>query len=351
PVDQTPNPEPPPPVTTPATPGPPGQIHQGNPPAVAASGNGHRRRPPVLSAASDPQRAKLRRLGTRLGRLDRDLMQRIAVLADERLHALVKNAGNKLRSAAQGRPLVWQQVRDLDVLHVPRQLGPSGAHALGLDDHALVQTAAAGFARKALPWIATGQDQVLQSVADGTDQDPDTLDEATAGDRSTWLQTAEGLLVTGFTAQAMAYLYQPDGQIQQGEVSDILAPRSAIRDALAVAGGADPGNSGPRLGLGGGPMATDTLAEGGAMVDGYRWVYTDQARTTFPGHLQLDGIEFAGWDDDQLVTQPEDDWIGDFYAPGDHDGCGCAVEQVLVPMADLSEDGGSMNGELVGAEG
>jgi hypothetical protein len=329
-------------------------------PGIAASGNGHGNgyRKPLarfaalpVSKALEKKRSKLRRLGIRLGRLDRDLLERLSVLADERLHALVKTAGNKLRSAAQGRPLVESIIRGLDPIMVPRQLGQSGSHALGLDEHVMVDAAAVAYARKALPWFTVAQLAALSGIADATGQDLDALEETTEVDRSEWAIAAERILTAGFAAQALGFLYNPDGsQPQRGEVSDIVAPRASIRQALSVAGGADPGLPGPSLGVGGGPMVASALGDGGAQVDGWRWIYNDLARTTFPGHLQLDGIEFASWDDDQLLVQPEDSWLDtDFYAPNDHEGCACTVEQILIPVEEASGGEGA-DYESVGAE-
>lgn len=330
------------PTTAPSEPGPPVPVHIGTTPGIAASGNGngHLRGPWLLADGAPkpvPKRAKLRKLGARLGRIDRDILQRVSVLADERLHGLVRLAGNKLRSAAQGRSLIESQIRGLDAIHIPRQLGRLGSHALDLDETVLVDSAAQSFARKALPWMTAAQLAALYGIAGATDQDPDALEEATAPDRSAWASTAERMLIAGFAVKANEFLYSPDGDVPaRGEISDIVAPRSAIRDALAVMGGADPGDSGPSLGIGSGPMAQDALGDGGATVDGLIWNYNDLARTTFPGHLALDGIDFYGWDDDQLATQPEDSWIGDFVFPGDHDGCSCTVDPLTVPADDSS---------------
>lgn len=320
-------------------------------PTVAASGTGHARpgtfatrRPASGNGKLDRKRAKLKALGRKLGAVDRSLLLRISVLADERLHAVVKTAGNKLRSAAQGRPLLASSIRGVDALYVPRMLGPANAHQLGLDETLLIDQAARSFSAKAAPWLSDAQQAVIDRIAEATDQDPEEVAAQVAGGRGDWLTAATDALTAGFLAEAGRFLFNPEAPSGPGEVSDLVAPRGAIRDALALAGGGDPSQS-PPPGIGWGPMAADALGAGGATMDSLTWVYNDVARTTFPGHLALDGITFTGWDDDQLATQPEDSWIGDFYALGDHGGCGCSADPEVTSL----DDAGA-SADLVGAE-
>jgi hypothetical protein len=318
-------------------------------PAVAASGNGHARAGtfaarPHTNGKLDRKRAKLKALGRRLGAVDRSLLQRISVLADERLHAVVKTAGNKLRSAAQGRPLLASSIRGVEPLYVPRMLGPANAHQLGLDETLLIDQAAQSFSRTASPWLSDAQYAVIQRIAEATDQDPEELAAQVADGGADWLTAATDALTAGFLTEAGRFLFDPSSPTGPGEMPSLVAPRGAIRDALALAGGGDPSQT-PSPGLGWGPMAQDALGEGGAAVDGWTWIYTDLARTTFPGHLALDGIEFTSWEDDQLATQQEDSWIGDFAFPGDHDGCACLAEPLVTSL-----DGADLSGDLIGAE-
>jgi hypothetical protein len=320
-------------------------------PAVAASGNSHARAGtfaarPHTNGKLDRKRAKLKALGRRLGAVDRSLLQRISVLADERLHAVVKTAGNKLRSAAQGRPLLASSIRGVEPLYVPRMLGPANAHQLGLDETLLIDQAARSFAAKAAPWLSDAQYAVIQRIAEATDQDPEELAEQVADGGADWLTAATDALTAGFLAEAGRFLFDPSSPTGPGEMPSLVAPRGAIRDALALMGGGDPSQT-PSPGLGWGPMAQDALGEGGAAVDGFSWSYNDLARTTFPGHLALDGIEFTSWEDDQLLVQPEDDWVdtAPYYSISDHPGCGCTVEPIVV-----SADEAGVSGDLVGAE-
>ena len=351
-------PKPGPPNPAPPS-GPPAPAASPPTPAVAASGNGHGNghkagrdglptatyRTGVKPGKLDRRRAKLKALGAKLGAVDRSLLQRISVLADERLHAVVRTAGNKLRSAAQGRPLLRASLNGVkDPLYVPRMLGPANVHQLGLDETLLIDQAARSFADKATPWLSDAQQAVIARIAEATDQDPDELMADVASGSTDWLQAAAGVLTAGFLAEAGRFLFSPVPQTGPGEVSDIVAPRGAIRDALALAGGGDTSET-PRPGLGWGPMAQDALASGDATTDGFTWSYNDLARTTFPGHLALDGITFSSWDDDQLATQPEDDWIGEFYSVGDHSGCSCSADPIAVSTEDVGAEA-----ELVGAE-
>lgn len=337
-----PAPAPGPPTATPApgAPSPAPPIPAASPPTIAASGNGnghHRRLGDFATVASSAKRERLRKLGKKLGAIDRDLFARICTLADDRLHAAVRAVGKKLRSAAQGRP-IGASLHNMDPLRIPPLLGPQQAHSLlGLNDQLAIDAGAASFAATAIPWLRNAQEAALRRIAEATDQDYEDIAAETEGQRDGWLTAAESALAAGFARMAGEYLYNPDlGLTGPGEIPDLMAPRDAIRTALQLAGGGDPGSGTPPLGIGTGPMAADALASGDAAVDGYTWVYNDIARTTFPGHLALDSIEFASWDDPQLAIQPDDSWLDvDFYAPGDHNGCSCTVEQTLIPVSEL----------------
>lgn len=137
-----------------------------------------------------------------------------------------------------------------------------------------------------------------------------------------------------------------------GETDDVPAKPSWIRSALLIAGGglalgygsnrgstddsmiAPAGGSGalgggpvPGAGVATGSIVGGALANAGIVPVGYIWDYGLDARArSFESHEALDGYQFQSWDDDGLSLNPGDEWIdGDHYAPGDHDGCLCAV--------------------------
>jgi hypothetical protein len=121
-----------------------------------------------------------------------------------------------------------------------------------------------------------------------------------------------------------------------------LAPTSTIRAVLAIAGGMAAADSPinpdtgtvdalsaesvlPQIGTGVG--ISDLLQEANMSTPGYQWIHGTAAHD-FDPHVELDGVEFSSFDDPVLATDGSgtadpSDWLGDFYCPGDHDGCTC----------------------------
>jgi hypothetical protein len=80
---------------------------------------------------------------------------------------------------------------------------------------------------------------------------------------------------------------------------------------------------------------SDVLAQGGATVDGYQWVYGPAHRTRpFDPHAELDGVEFVNFDDD-VLTNNEGFPEYDFFMPGDHPGCICDYEPIVIAASDV----------------
>ena len=118
-----------------------------------------------------------------------------------------------------------------------------------------------------------------------------------------------------------------------------------IRSAVAQAGGAaglETSGKGdafvtvaqagtrPVGGIGTGDTMLGVLAEHGVSIEAYQWVYgPGQRRTQFEPHVELDGVVFENFDDEQLANSggfPE----FAYYLPGDHAGCQCDLALVLI---------------------
>jgi hypothetical protein len=79
----------------------------------------------------------------------------------------------------------------------------------------------------------------------------------------------------------------------------------------------------------------DWLTQNGVGTAQKIWLYGDQSRRVFNGHLQMDGLVFEDWQDEALDISPQDGWLKrDKYAPGDHWGCGCIVAPYLPNWGD-----------------
>ena len=67
-------------------------------------------------------------------------------------------------------------------------------------------------------------------------------------------------------------------------------------------------------------------------MEAYEWVYGPGGRSRpFEPHVELDGLVFQDFSDDQLaVTGSFPD--GGYYLPGDHAGCLCDVAPIVIAV-------------------
>jgi hypothetical protein len=315
----------PPPAPSGQTRTPPAQ-----PPAVGPA-------PGVSASGGLSQRgAKLARLGSRLQAIDHTLMVRLSTMADADLADMTRRLGGKLRTTLRNKSMASMRIGGVSMADVSNHdlashLGPERVATFGVHPGDIVSETAAAYAAKASALLAKAQMQTLAAVADATEQDPGDLDAATASSRPGWLHAAEGALATGMATVGMAYIFHPsaaDLAAAKGEVSDLAAPVSAIREAMAFAGGGDPaGPQGSALLVATGPMMSEAAARGGAVAgDTYIWTWGGSDRP-FPPHQDIDGVQFTGWDDPAIAN--DDGWPDSQCRPGDHDGCSCSVTPVL----------------------
>lgn len=183
-------------------------------------------------------------------------------------------------------------------------------------------------------WLRQGWDDTVRLLALEGTLDVDQVDVATVDDdiSAGWL-----LLAAGFTAVVAGRYTAPLGL---GESPDGMVPPVVVRAAAARAGGqpVDVTDTGrvvagePLRGLASGPRAEQVARTAGLVLLGYRWVYGDPGsrRANFEPHWALDGVVFTGWTDDVLRTDGSGaEWVGAWFAPGDHDGCQCTYEMVF----------------------
>jgi hypothetical protein len=92
-------------------------------------------------------------------------------------------------------------------------------------------------------------------------------------------------------------------------------------------------------GIGLGDLLRGEMASRGVAVEGYRWVYGPAARRRpFEPHARLAGTTFQNFDDDVLANSAG--WPPfSHFMPGDHSGCLCDVEPVLIaPDGSVTRD-------------
>lgn len=279
-------------------------------------------------------------LGRKLVDIDRGLMERLDVLATAAMRRSLERAGARIRSKISRDTDMKRQVADVSNYEVASVLGESRVRGLFETDEAILQEDFSELGVQYDQLTKRAQRQVRRLVAEYGLPDG----ELDALERQQDVERREGwLLLSGLlAATAFALLYKPKitardiNGVEAGEFDDMsVVPFSHIRAALAVAGG-NAGIStagGAIIGLGDTPLgllatgetAQTYLSAAGVEPVGFRWVYGDELRQTFEPHLDLDGEEFTGWQDDRLVNG-EPFPATPFFYPGDHNGCRCLVE-------------------------
>lgn len=297
---------------------------------------------PVALTAGRSVRARTSAGALLLG-IDRDLRARLIGAADAAMARAMERAGNRLRSKAQKIGLA-DTLRAVPAATVAATLGPAIVASLAGDDD-LLDGAWDELERQFRTWGAASQQEALEvasAVAAGfglADRDhlrlrqADDLDEAWK-----WMRGS-------LSAVAGERLFSPGGAASTlGEFDPMSSvPTGLVRQALQRAGGATglitsgqdawvalyPDGS-PAGMIGTGELVGTALADAGVGVEGFVWVYGPGVRKTpFDPHLDLDGTEFVNFDDPVLANSAG--WPDDaYYFPGDHAGCLCDFEPVIV---------------------
>lgn len=291
--------------------------------------------PPAMMAAAldttEPDRAAAR-LTTRLAQIDARLRARLEAACDLALRRALEKAGAKVRNRAKGdtRKAVSQVANP----QVVATLGPALFATLGLSDDDVLADAFAELGNRFDVWVAQAQGAAADALTQAGVLDEagrEALAHRQAEDRRDgWLLLAASLL-----GLAKLRLYDPSPAAPaEGEFDpDLAVPPGVLRAALARAGGetAVPldGVGVPVGGVATGPAVLGPAGAAGFAVGGYRWVHDAPARP-FEPHVALDGVEFVRFDDALLAnhgTFPSDT---PFLFPGDHAGCRCVAEPILI---------------------
>lgn len=252
-------------------------------------------------------------------------------------------------------------------------LGPSLVAAAGLDDAELLagawdaleqqfRTVGGSAQKRALQFVSrmVGGFSVEQRDSYGLRQAAD-LDEAWD-----WMKG-------NLTSLAKARLYHPDlADPELGEFDPTSrTPTGLIRQAMRRAGGVKgsanfsdvstsgegsawvsvPDGSAPG-GIATGQLIEDIVRDEGGSIQGYRWVYgLADRRSPFRPHLRLDGLVFASFTDDRLVVHGGFPSTG-HYIPGDHQGCICDVEPIVLTPEQVAalQAEGRLPAVLIGPE-
>lgn len=296
-------------------------------------------------AASAVETFRRRPVGTRLALLDQSLRTRLLVASDAALRRSVERAGMRVRTKLQGAAaasargqarLMLASVPNGSVLST---LGPPGLARLALDQTDLFDGELDDLQERWDQWVKITQRTALSITARRFDIPDDRMEvlENRQDDRreAGWLILAAGVL-----AAARESTLSPHPTAVPGETFLTTIQPGLVREAMAVAGGATP----VRTSLGGvadgvqggsaGGVATgdDVAALWGAYGEPwtrYEWVYNYEGPSPFEPHEELAGVEFGSWDDEVLTTAGKAEWVGDFFFPGDHNGCQCDAAPVI----------------------
>lgn len=301
------------------------------------------RQPPLALTAAPSDNPT----GRALVEIDRDLRTRLTIAASDAMGRALERAGNRLRSKANDD--MKALLRTVPPAQSFAHLGPVlVAQALGDDD----------------PLAGAWDDLEGQFMTWGANAQQDAMDTAakvasgfTTAERSALgLRQAEDLaeawawMKESLTALAETEMFGGAAVAVLGEFDPTLkVPTGLLRNAIARAGGhsgLDPtdvgayvtlldGGQTPAGGIGTGKLMTEFLRDHDAGVEAYRWQYGPAHRDRpFEPHRGLDGVVFQNFDDAVLANSHSFPPY-DFYLPGDHSGCICDFEPIIVPAEDV----------------
>lgn len=325
------------------------------------NGDGHvpdATEPKALSAATRRHETRAqagRRIGRRLSQIDRELRTRLLVAANAAITRALEKAGNKLKNAAGP---TRQQLKSVLPVYAAATLGPTLTAQAGFSPDDLIDTEWAGLEQQFMQWGAQAQDEALAAANElvgFSAAQRDALGLRQSADlKEAWSWFREAL-----TALGRDRLFAPDGTLPTvGEFDPTSkVPTGLVREAIARAGGAqgiEPvgdnlfvsvHNGGQPLGgIGTGDLLRDAMADEGAEVEAYEWVYGAAYRAhPFEEHVALDGLIFGDFGDRQLAADAS--WVsGDEYFPGDHAGCACDFVVILLAPEDFGQTTQGPNG-------
>jgi hypothetical protein len=274
--------------------------------------------------------------------LDRELRSRLQVAANDEMKRQLEKLGMRLRTKVAKNSTLRHKIAMTHTEHVAMMLGRQVVEASGfLTAAGALNTDWADLKAKYFAWTKAAQKRALDQVAKfGNLNDAQVAKAQSTNDDN--VEKGWETLKLAMDALAINLVHNPDPNVSEEDSianlnPDSLVPAGVVRSALAVAGGSlatalvtgifngasvpiSPPSGAPS-GVALGPTVQEALAQAGTTTTGYEWVHGPSDRV-FDPHLDLDGQEFATWDDPLL--QSDGGWpYVPFYYPGDHDGCLC----------------------------
>ena len=299
----------------------------------------------TVSAAAHAPRVNY---GSRLVQIDTALRTRLHVAADAAMSRALEKAGNRLRSKAAPERATLKNVAPCRVFAT---LGPTVAARFITTDEAL-DGAWADLESQFYAWGRKAQADALATASAAAGGFTDAQLSAYRAQQADDLDRSWAWMRTQLDVTAAAALFSPDASAAAlGEI-DATARVSVglIRQAITRAGGSagltTNGNGGawlaladggtrPAGGIGTGELLLGAMRDHGVGVEGWEWTWGPGARSDFPPHKELDGVQFATFDDPVLTNTSGFPDVP-FYMPGDHAGCVCDVTPIILPVEDTS---------------
>lgn len=272
--------------------------------------------------------------------IDRTLIDRVQVAAEEALARGLEKAGARVRSKTLKDPTLKASLADVPVERMAAHIGADACMRLGLRESELLAGIFDRLETHWNAWVNAGIAEGVRVVLRMLGIKPDTPPAAVIRERITNTMAARvpaawATLRDGMMAVAERALYNPDDiDDTPGERSTFRIPAGLIRRALSAIGGEHPETSGHRPvlpgGIGTGAVVGNVLTDHGAATLGFEWVYGPDDRNTFHPHYDLDRERFGSWTDDRLVPPAGYEWVGPYLHPGDHNGCRCSYMPMWV---------------------
>jgi hypothetical protein len=271
-------------------------------------------------------------LGDQLVSIESRLRDRLMVSASDELRQVMRRAGNRLRSAAQGNPALRRAINGTDSEQVAVQLGPERTGQLATVDE-LLEGAFEPLRVRWDSWVPEAEAAAITATIRHADT-PDPVSafnsSAEESDHDAGWTALFALLMALARTRLFAVADGEDGE----SLADVAVPAGLVRDALAVAGGGQAGvrPQGPAAaagppGLLSGPRWRSALRQLELQPNEWEW-RAGFPTHPFPPHSALSGTIFRDWQDDQLAASGTFPAVSHYY-PGDHRGCLCDAVPVF----------------------
>jgi hypothetical protein len=312
----------------------------------------------VITAAAAPKALSnetSKRLSRKLAAIDADLRARLVTEANAEMRYQLAKAGSRMRQKVAREPKLRNKIAMTKNELVTSTLGKEIVEAAGFTASALMTTDWDTLKEEFLSWVGLAQRQAVAVAARLAGIDELDAHASAAATMSESANAGWKLLKDAMDTLAVHLAYSANPHVGEAEAiaalnPQTLVPTGVVRAALGVAGGSpkeafmsvllDNGATVPSVpmtvpvgGVATGATISGILTDAGAQTSGYEWVHGTSEKP-FEPHLELDGVEFDSFTDDQLQNTtgfPDNA----YFLPGDHAGCSCDTTALWITPGDV----------------